>query len=204
MEIIDISLPIYEGMSVYPGTAPTRIKPVKSGSGTSRLSELHLTSHSGTHIDAPVHAIEGAKSINQIKLDRFYGKCRVLSFAATKKSVTAADLAAKNIQPRERILLKTSNSIRGFNKFYDDYVYLAADGAELLAERDVLLVGIDALSVKKRGEKDNTSHTVLLAKDIPILEGLDLSRAEEGEYLLVSLPLAFQGDGSPVRAVLIR
>lgn len=204
MEIIDISLPIYDGMPVYPGTKPTRVKSVKSGSGTSVLSELSLTSHAGTHIDAPSHAIEAGKQLKDIGLDRFYGHCRVLDFSAIKEAITAANLKSKNIQVGERILLKTANSSRGFKEFYDDYVYLAADGAKFLAERKVLLVGIDALSVKKRGDKDNASHTALLSRDIPILEGLDLGRVEEGEYLFVALPLALQGDGAPARAVLIR
>ena len=204
MEIIDISLPITEGMPVYPGTAKTRIKHVKSGSGTSVISELQMTSHAGTHIDAPVHGIPAGETINQLDLETFYGPARVLDLTACKTAVEIADLEAKGVKSGQRVLLKTSNSNRGFKTFYDDYVYLAADAAEYLGQLGVKLVGIDSLSIKQRGNKDNTSHTALLSRQIPILEGLNLKGVKEGEYTLAAFPIALQYDGAPTRAVLIR
>jgi arylformamidase len=204
MEIIDISLPITDGMPVYPGTADTHIKAVASGSGQSVLSEIQMTSHAGTHIDAPLHAVPSAPSLNQLELEIFYGPARVLDLTDCKTAVEVADLEAKGVMPGERILLKTSNSNRGFKTFYDDYVYLSADAAEYLGQLGVKLVGIDSLSIKKRGDKDNTSHTALLSRSIPIIEGLNLKDVDEGEYTLAAFPIALQADGAPTRAVLIR
>ena len=191
-------------MPVYPGTAETQIKHVKSGSGTSVLSELQMTSHAGTHVDAPVHGDEDGATLNQLDLEIFYGPARVLDLTACKTAVEVADLEAKDVMRGERILLKTSNSNRGFETFYDDYVYLSAEAAEYLGQLGVKLVGIDSLSIKQRGAKDNTSHTALLSHRIPILEGINLKEVAEGEYTLAALPIALQYDGAPTRAVLIR
>ncbi len=204
MKIIDISLPIYEGMPVYPGTGEVKVEQGKSQTGTSVLSRLELSSHTGTHIDAPAHTVPGADTLGQVDLETFYGPARVLDMASSKEAVTTDDLQAKGVMAGERILLKTSNSDRGFKEWYDDYVYLAPDAAEYLAQLGVRLVGIDSLGIKKRGEQDNTSHTALQSRQIPILEGLNLKGVKEGEYTLAAFPIALQFDGAPARAVLIR
>jgi len=205
-KIIDISLPITESMPVYPGNRETKITAVRSASGTSVLSEISITSHAGTHIDAPNH-VHGAgdAGIDDLPLERFYGPCRVLDLTDCSRSISREVLQNHRIQAGERILCKTHNSVRGFDTFYDDYVYLEGAAAQYLAECGVVLAGIDALSIKQRGLKDNTAHTALLSRNIPIIEGLNLAGAEPGTYTLAAFPLAFQGiDGSPTRAILIR
>jgi len=175
-----------------------------------QLSSITLGSHTGTHIDAPAHAVAGALTLDKIPLSNFIGPCWVLDFSKEdgNKSVTKEmlenKLKDKNIEKGERILLKTKNSLRGFKEFYDDYVYLDGDAADYLGSLSVLLVGIDALSIKARGGSDHRPHTSLLAKNIPIVEGLDLVSVKEGKYELVCLPLNFTDiDGAPARAVLI-
>lgn len=204
MEIIDISLPLFDGMPVYPGTSETKIESVKSGSGTSVLSEISMTSHAGTHVDAPAHSVEGGETLNKLPLDTFYGPARVLDLTGCEDSIKVGDLEAKGVMHGERILMKTKNSTRPTDEFHDDFIYLSPDGAEYLAQMGVKLAGIDALSIKQRGAKDNTSHTALLGRGIPIVEGLNLQAVEEGEYKLIAFPIALQGDGAPVRAVLIK
>jgi arylformamidase len=203
-EIIDISLPITAEMPVYPNTAATTITPIRSGSGSSAMSEIFMTSHAGTHIDAPSHAIAEGQPVESIPLDAFYGDCRVLDLTACEEAIDQEDLEGQNIQQGERVLFKTANSVRGFDTFNPDYIYLAPRAAEFLGAIGVSLVGIDCLSVKKKGEADNTSHIALLSKSIPILEGIDLSGVDAGSYTLSAFPLAFRGiDGAPARAVLI-
>ena len=150
--------------------------------------------------------IQGALSLDKIPLTNFIGLCRVLDFSDNTRAeaVTTEMLQAKNIKKGERILLKTRNSVRGFEKFCDDYVYLDGDGADYLASLSVLLVGIDSLSIKKRGGSDQRPHISLLAKNIPIIEGLNMPSVTEGEYELICLPLNFtEIEGAPARAVLI-
>jgi len=206
MKIIDISLPLNNNTPVYPGNVPLSVGIHHAmPEHATQLSAITFGSHTGTHIDAPAHAVAGAPTLDQIPLEKFVGPCRVLDFSREAgESVTKEMLGSKNIQKGERILLKTRNSLRGFKEFYDDYVYLDGEAADYLANLGVILVGIDALSIKKRGGGDHRPHISLLSKNIPIIEGLDLSVPNEKEYELVCLPLNFTDiDGAPARAVLL-
>lgn len=203
-KIIDISIPLTESTIVYPGNPKIEIEEIKSESSKSIISKITSGSHNGTHIDAPRHGIEGGKGITDLPLEAFVGPCRVLDCTHDDGSVSLATLEEHVVQQGERILLKTSNSLRGYDEFYSDFVYLSPEGAEYLSEQDIALVGIDYLSIKQKGSKDNRPHTVLLEKDIPIIEGIDLSKVEEGSYTLIALPLNYTGmDGAPTRAVLL-
>lgn len=206
MKIIDISLPLNNDTPIYPENVPLSVSVHHAmPEYATHLSSIIFGSHTGTHIDAPAHAIVGALTLDKIPLNSFLGTCRVLDFSQEKnEAVTQEMLKNKNIKKGERILLKTHNSIRGFEKFYEDYVYLDGNGADYLASLDVLLVGIDSLSIKKHGSPDQRPHTSLLEKNIPIIEGLNLVAADEREYELICLPLNFTGiEGAPARAVLI-
>lgn len=207
MKIIDISLALNDQTPVYPRNLPISVSVhQKMPEASSHLSAITFGSHSGTHIDAPAHCIEGTDTLDKIPLEKFIGPCRVLDFSSESgEAVTLDMLKNKNIRSGERILLKTKNSVRGLKEFYSDYVYLNGDAADYMASLDILLVGIDTLSIKKSGGPDNRPHLSFLSKNIPILEGLDLSKAEEGEYELLCLPLNFTGiEGAPARAVLIK
>lgn len=202
-KILDISIPLNEKTVVYPGNPPVKFESEMSLTSKSRLTKISFGSHTGTHIDAPRHALENGKTIEEITLSTFVGICRVLDLSTCETEITVADLEKFEIKKDERILAKTRNSEVGFEEFHDNYVYLSSEAAQYLAKKDIMLFGIDALSVKKRGLSDNTSHTTLLSKDIPIIEGLNLQNIEAGEYFLVALPLEFTGiDGSPARVVL--
>jgi len=207
MKIIDISLKLNNETPIYPDNVPLAISVHHAmPEYSTHLSSITLGSHTGTHIDAPAHAISEGQSLDKIPLETFVGPCRVIDFSKEEgEAVTLEFLKNKNIKTGERILLKTKNSLRGFEKFYDDYIYLDGDSADYLASLSVLIVGIDSLSIKKRGGADQRPHTSLLEKNIPIIEGLVLSDVNEGEYELACLPLHFTGiEGSPARAVLIQ
>lgn len=202
--IIDISLPLNSKTVIYPSNPEMTIESLKSASGNF-LSKITFGSHTGTHIDAPSHAVRGGKSIDQIDLERFIGPCRVIDCTASKVSISLEDVKRSRPKKEERLLFKTSNSKRGFEIFYEDFVFLSPEAAAYLATSEVALVGIDSLSIKQKGSPDNTPHTALLSKGIPILEGIDLSQVSPGDYYLIVLPLRFTGlDGSPARAVLLK
>jgi arylformamidase len=207
MKIIDISLPLNNSTPVYPGNVPLSVSIHHAmPEHATQLSSITFGSHTGTHIDAPGHAIALAPMLDDIPLEIFVGPCMVLDFSNEQgEAVTTEMLKNENIKKGDRVLLKTRNSTRGFTDFYDDYVYLDGDAAEYLVGLGVSLVGIDALSIKKRGGSDHRPHTALLSKNIPIIEGLDFSKVTSGEYELVCLPLNFTGiDGAPARAILIQ
>lgn len=206
MKIIDISLPLNNETIIYPGNVPVSISIHHAmPEYSTHLSSITLGSHTGTHIDAPAHCVPGGFTLDKIPMETFVGICRVLDFSEQiGEAVTLEFLKNKNIKISERILLKTKNSLRGFKEFYDDYIYLDGDAADYLANLGVLVVGIDYLSIKKRGGSDERPHLSLLLKNIPIIEGLDLALATEGEYELFCLPLNFLDiEGAPARAVLI-
>lgn len=203
-KIIDISLPLSETTIVYPNNVPLSIEThAHMPESTTHLSKIIMGTHTGTHVDAPMHAVIGANSLDQIPLETFIGICRVIdvSHRVGGEAVKKEDLG--KVLSGERILIKTSNSIRGFDNFYDDYVYLDGDAADWLAEIGVSLVGIDYLSIKQRGSKDQRPHTSLLGKNIPIIEGINLNHVGAGKYELICLPLKLVGvEGGPVRAIL--
>lgn len=202
MNIIDISHNLHTKIPVYPGNPKLQIKTVKGK--TTQHSEIFLGSHTGTHVDAPRHVFRFGTGVDAMDLEKMVGQCRVLDLTHVKESITIRDLKRYNIKRGERIIVRTKNSKRGFDRFFSDYVYLDGDAAVYLGKIGISLFGIDYLSVKKRGSSDNRPHTELLKRRIVIFEGLNLARVKAGRYFFIGLPLKFEKlDGSPARAVLV-
>ena len=207
MKLIDISMPIGEAMTVWPGDPAPRLERVRSiGRGDAcNLTRILLGAHTGTHVDAPHHFIDEGERIEGIPLDSLIGPCRVVA-TAPGPLVERDDLERQGIGERERILLKTDNSSRRHalgGEFRRDFTALSSGAAAYLAERETLLLGIDCLSVEPFDSPGNPVHRILLGKKIVLLEGLDLSRVEPGPWELLCLPLSIPGiEGAPARAVL--
>ena len=205
--IYDISVPIRSGGIVYPGNPEIDItlqQAVAKGAGAN-VSAIRFGSHTGTHADASRHFFDDGQPVDQIPLDRLIGPALLVSFPDDVRAVGAAELKARDLRGRTRILLRTRNSaLLSQKKFAPDYTYLAPDGAEYLVDKGVELVGIDYLSIEQFHSGHHRTHRTLLAKSVVILEGLDLSAPPPGEYQLICLPLRIEGcDGAPARAVLI-
>jgi arylformamidase len=204
--IIDISLPVQEGMVCFPGNPSVEFTRIDTGS--SYISSIIMGSHTGTHIDAPGHISAGLAGVDDVPLQTFIGPCRVLDMTHVKDVVRTEDLEPFGIGAGERILVKTRNSLEGFDAFRDTYVYLDGDAADYVAGRNIALFGIDWLSIKKRGgpeAADQRPHTSLLAKGIVIFEGLQLGDVIPGDYYFIGLPLRLLlPDGAPARAILLQ
>jgi arylformamidase len=207
MRFIDISTPIEDGMAGFPGDPSVRVERVRSleRGDAYNLSHLSLGSHTGTHVDPPLHFIPGGTSVDALDLGRLNGRCHVVQVPASVRSIRAADLAGV---PRnaERLLLRTSNSDRwaASPAFFPDYVALDPSAAEALAARGLRLVGLDSLSIESDPTERFPVHHRLLGAGVLILEGLRLAGVEPGEYELRLLPLRIVGgDGGPSRAVLV-
>jgi len=212
MKIYDISIELNNDTIVYPGNASVNISEyAKIPESSSNLSKIEMGSHTGTHIDAPFHVSNEGEKLGKFPLNYMVGDCKVFDFSYLKpgESINIEDFEKTSdlvggILNGDRILVKTSNSERGFNQFYEDFVYLSGDCAEWLASKGIVFFGIDYLSVKQKGSKDNRSHTAFLDKNIPIAEGINLKNVLEGVYQLVFLPLKINNiDGAPARAILI-
>lgn len=204
-KIIDITHGITDGMIIYPNNAEVSVRPFAkiSDGASSNLSVVTLGTHTGTHVDAPLHVFEGREKLEELPLDNFLGKCRVIdaSHCGPGELVMKEDIG--EVSRGDRILIKTSNSERGISEFYEDFVALDGDAADYLASTEIALFGIDYLSIKQRGSSDNRAHTKLLDKNIPIVEGLNLKDVSAGEYELICLPMKLMNvEGGPVRAIL--
>ena len=207
MKLVDVTVPIHTAMTVYRGNPPVRIRAAMTlRKDHVNLSELCLGSHTGTHVDAPSHFIEGARGIDRVDLDRFIGPAWVGDLRRVRSGIGADDLVRARI-PRgtRRVLLRTSNSRwwHPARPFRTDFVYLAADGADWMVERSVELVGIDYLSIEGYRVDGAPTHHRLLRAGIPILEGLDLFKVRPGRWQMAALPLRIKdGDAGLTRAVL--
>jgi arylformamidase len=204
--LYDVTVPIAASMPVWPGDPPVRLNlhahPSRDKSHTVRVTSLEMGSHTGTHIDAPWHFIEGGRTVGEIPLEQMVGDAQVVALegirSITRRALAGVDLAA------ERILFKTDNSAHwNDGRFFEDFVHLEPDAAELLVERGVRLVGIDYLSIDRYKSEKHPSHFVLLGRNVVVLEGLDLGPIAPGAYGLTALPLRLAGaDGAPARVIL--
>jgi arylformamidase len=199
-EIIDISVPVRPGMIIYPGDPTVSLERVMSiaDGGVCNLSRLECGVHTGTHVDAPVHFIDGAPAAESLPLDVLIGPARVVDLTGAERLDAAA---LDGLELGERILLKTRNSeLWAQDSFSEDHVGLTESGAKALVAGGVRLVGIDYLTI---GDED--AHHVLLGAGVVAVESLDLRGAEPGEYELICAPLKLVGsDGAPARALLVR
>lgn len=165
------------------------------------VTRLDIGTHTGTHIDSPLHFIDGGATVDSLPLDVFYGPCHVVDATAVAGLLDAAALRGLDLPEGDRLLFKTRNgALWDRDGFSSDYVAFTADGAELMVARGVRLAGIDYLTI---GDFD--AHRVLLGAGVVPLEGLDLRAVEPGAYTLVCLPLLLVGiEGAPARALLVR
>lgn len=202
-EIIDISVPVHPGMITWAGEMRPEVELVSSiaaGDGYN-LSRLVFGSHTGTHVDAPLHFLERAAPVDTLSLDALVGPVLVVD-ARTVAEEIGAEVVARDVPAgTERVIFATRNSeLWDRDAFTDDFVAVSPDAAASLLERGVRLVGIDYLSV---GPFE--THRALLSEGVVLLEGLDLRGVAAGSYNLACLPLAIVGcDGAPARAVLGR
>ena len=201
--LIDISVPIYPGMLIWPSDPPVAVEraaDMAQGAHVN-LTKVSFGVHTGSHLDAPLHFEADGASIDDLPLDLFIGPARVVHVTADRIGPEhAAGLAGV-----ERVLFRTRNSdwwAAGDTSFHPDFVYLTAEAGAALADLGVRLVGLDYLSIDKP-KGGGAAHHALLGRGIAALETINLAGVEPGDYELICLPLRLVGaEGSPVRAIL--
>ena len=205
MRVIDISMEIHPDMPTYrgKGMAPERETYRRFKDGGVNETGLRLNLHTGTHLDSPLHMIDNVADTTTLPLERLIAKAQVLDCTDAQGAIHREHLERFNIEKGAFVLLKTRNS---FDPACggENFVYVARDGAEYLADRGISGVGIDTLGIE-RDQPDRMTHVTLLSRDVIILEGLRLQHVEPGEYLLIALPVYIRGaEGAPTRAVLVQ
>ena len=207
MKLLDVSVPLDAALASYPGNTPFTLEPIKrlARGDSSNVSTLHMSAHSGTHVDAPRHFFDQAPGAEGLPLEILCGRARVVELT-TRKAITADDLARHDLSEDVRVLIKTHNSrLWGSPEFHQDFIGVAESGAKYLVEHGIKVVGVDYLSVEAFKAPGAPAHHVLLGGGTIVIEGLNLRDVEPGHYELLCLPLLVVGaDGAPARAVLRR
>jgi arylformamidase len=208
MKIYDVSLTIREGMPVWPGDEQVvlqRRTKIEEGAHAN-VSYLHLSVHTGTHVDAPFHFLADGSKVDEMPLDVLIGPAQVVEVPDSVKVINAEVIAGMSIADEpKRLLFKTSNSHfwdLDKDEFQTAFVGIDLSGSEELVKRGIKLVGIDYLSASPY-KVSKPTHDVLLGSSMIIIEGLDLRGVKAGFYNMYCLPLKLHGsDGAPARVVL--
>ncbi len=208
MKIYDVTVAISAETPIYrgdPGVEFTSFKAM-SRSDSANVSQISFGVHTGTHIDAPNHFIDGAKRVHEIDPQKLVGPCRVI--AVPDEVIAIEPVHVGDISGVKRVLFKTRNSSFWAEPelgFRTDFTYLTPATAKLLVDNGSVLVGIDYLSIEKSGSPGHPVHIAFLEKEVVILEGVDLREVPGGDYELMCMPLKYDGatgDGSPARTFL--
>lgn len=203
---IDISVAVRAGMVHWPGDPEVRIDAFKeiNRGDVCNVTLLSCSSHTGTHMDAPLHFIRNGRTLDSMPLDATVGPCRVIEIK-DKEAVKVSEIERLRLKKGERILFKTRNSRRKWEitPFDEDFVYISKEAAALLADAKIRTVGIDYLSVGGFHKDGVETHRELLGGGIWIIEGLNLAKVKPGRYELNCLPLkVLNSEGAPARALL--
>jgi arylformamidase len=204
----DISVPIRDGMVTFEGDPLVHLERVMvmAGGAVCNVSRLDFGVHSGTHVDAPVHFIDGAAGIEAVDLDALVGPALVVDATGIEGPFDRAAIDRLAIpSSTERLLFRSRNTTLWDKPVFDkSFAAVTGDGAAALVERGLRLVGADYLSIAPFGDPSPT-HVALLAAGMVVVEGLDLRAIEPGWYDLICLPLRIPGsDGGPARAIVRR
>lgn len=210
-EFFDISVPVAPGIPAWPGDPAMRSEPFTliANGDACNLAVLHMSGHTGTHVDPPWHFIDNGARLDEVPIQRWFGACRVVEVDESVTTIEPQHLdAAGIVAESKRLLFKTNNSKRWRPlpmPFEEDFVALSPAAARWVVDHGIELVGIDYLSIEGWTDIENQTHRTLLGAGVLILEGLNLTGIVPGDYYLMCLPLHLQGaDGAPARALLAR
>ena len=207
MKLIDVSVPLDATLPTYPNNTPFSLEPVKrvARGESSNVSTLHMSAHTGTHVDAPRHFFDEGAGTEALPLELLIGRARVVE-VVSRSGISAADLSAIDLSEELRLLIKTHNSrLWGSPDFHPDYVGVTESGARHLVDHGIKVVGVDYLSVEQFRAPGAPAHHVLLGAGTIVIEGLNLADVDPGVYEMICLPLRVVGaDGAPARVVLRR
>ncbi|MBW1852237.1 MAG: cyclase family protein [Deltaproteobacteria bacterium] len=208
METVDLSHSISQGMPVYPGTEPPIFTTACTYDEDGFIeSKITLYSHTGTHLDAPAHIMQGEKTLDQFTVDHFVGKGSVLDLRSTQKQT----IELEDLQPYQH-LIKESEFIlllTGWSRFWNEEAYfrgypiLSPEAAQWLCSFTLKGLGVDMISVDEEGSTVFPIHRILLESDIVVIENLtNLESLPPSGFTFLCVPLKIErADGSPVRAV---
>lgn len=202
-EWIDISQPLNNKVPVWPGDTPFSytVNWSKNESGSVNVGQLIMSTHTGTHIDAPYHFDDNGKRVAELEVDVFIGRTRVI-YLPNKNTIGKNELFNFDLEGVTRLLIRTDVWLN-YREFPESIPCIEPNIAKYLSEIGVRLFGLDLPSVDPLDSKELSTHHELAKYGVHILEGLVLNGISPGDYELIALPLSLsEADGSPVRAVI--
>lgn len=210
---VDLTHELANGMPIYPGDpAPLFESYSTIEKNGVNLTRLVLGSHTGTHVDAPIHFVLGGIPLDKIPVSQFAGEAYVadLSELPIGSGITEQDLSSKLegiVHPDDIVICYTGCSkIWGNDKMRRNFTYLTGSAANYFVSKKVRAVGIDCLSVEKFASPEPVAHKALLANGIYIIESLSdgLVPFAGKRIFFECFPIKLQGgDGSPARAIAV-
>lgn len=208
MSWIDVTLPIDENHPAWPTDRPFvhEITAVIGEEGSvCNLSAMHISTHFGTHVDAPFHFIADGRTVDRLDLDLLTGPCVVAEAMEAERLVMPGHLESQVPDGVTRVLVKTINSERYLHDsvFHKEFVALSVEAVEWLLSKGVRLIGIDYYSIAPYSDPTPVHRLFLGRGDTAALEAVDLSQVSAGIYDLICLPLRVRdASGSPARVLL--
>ncbi len=208
-KVIDLTHSLSPDMPVYPGTKPPVFKVGYTISKDGfEEKEIRIFSHTGTHVDAPAHLLEGGTPLDQFPISHFWGKAFMISLSSKVKAIEQTHLApfAEAIKSADFLLLKTGWArFWGTPRYFEDFPVLTLASAQWLARQELKGLGLDTISADPMDTKEYAVHKTLLKQEMIIIENLNLEPLNVTHpFKLSCFPLKIDAaDGSPIRAVAI-
>jgi arylformamidase len=206
--ILDLTREIRTDTKVFPGSPlPKIITWNKMDIHNYHSEVIFMSTHTGTHMDAPSHFVTGVSSIDQIPVGRFISRATLIKIAkAADELITTSEIEASKVKILEGNSIVFSTSWE--NEVDNDYYFshspgLSEDAAEYLINKKVNAVCIDSPSIDRGLDSNFPAHKLLLNKEILIVENLcNLSKIDKQNFTLIMTPLKLSGaSGSPIRAI---
>jgi len=211
MKSVDLTLAISQKIPTFPGSPPPLFIPWNDlGKDQYNLEMLFLSTHTGTHVDAPFHFVKDGKKIHQIDPGRFMCDATLIrvnarpDYAIAKSDIVEHEREFGSIAVGSTVIFATGwNDNTKRKDFFEKNPGLSASAARYLASKKANLVGIDSPSVDVGSDAKFSSHRILLKNNVLVLENLcNLAKVKNRHFRLAAIPLKLQNaTGSPVRAI---
>lgn len=199
-EVIDLSVILNEQTPVYPGDPETRLETITAVEQDGHTDHyLSTVTHTGTHIDAPMHMLAGGKSLADFPIDHFIGRGR---YVEVERGIFELEVVKRaHIQAGDIVLFHTGMSEHYYEpEYFKNIPAMSEDVARYLVNRKIKMVGLDTGSADNK--KDHPVHKILLGGDVLIIENMtNLDRLAEEQFLVYALPLKLELDGAPTRVI---
>lgn len=206
MDPINLSIPVH-GEMLHWGRRPTyEMVEARVDGFPSDVSRWLIGAHTGTHVDAPSHFIDGGASVDELTLESTVGRTRVLDLGFVAEEITADDLVTAGIGDAKRVLFKTRNSTDALTRNVKSptWVGLGPSGAQYLVDHGVLFAGLDYMTMEAPANTvEWPTHVILCGAGVVILENANLAAVDAGDYKMVCLPVPFEGrEAAPAPTIL--